>query len=250
MLCPTSLHQHIKLQSSNCSDWPSQIQDINSIGPSKCCLDCRPFFIVVWEKTMDSWAKLASQLHVCTLLIQIQFSLVHVLTLFTSMQLLTSTMFVLVDKQSMYRLHYDSLLLQETFGTNPHLVLGSSQLRCTLKHCAALHDANSGTDFHTCRLFSVAQTPPQLHVECIHGIFTLHACWYVARPIPPVFLRMGVRVALLTVTTTCDFERGGATKLIIGSTWNNGVKNRLDLYQVQKHSNLIMLIVFHWLWHL
>jgi len=44
--------------------------------------------------------------------------------------------------------------------------------------------------------------------------------------------------------TTCDFERGGATKPIIGSSWNSGVKNHLDLYQVWKHSNLIMLIVF------
>jgi len=39
---------------------------------------------------------------------------------------------------------------------------------------------------------------------------------------------------LVTVNyTMCDFKRGGATKR----------KNRLDLYQVQKRSNLIMLIV-------
>ena len=49
---------------------------------------------------------------------------------------------------------------------------------------------------------------------------------------------------LLTITTMCDFERGGAMKPIIGSSWNNGVKNCLDLYQVQKRPNLIMLIVF------
>jgi len=55
-------------------------------------------------------------------------------------------------------------------------------------------------------------------LECIHGILTLCASPYVARLIPPVFSRMGVRVALLTVTTTCNFERGGATKLIIGSS--------------------------------
>ena len=87
-------------------------------------------------------------------------------------------------------------------------------------------------------------------LECIHGILTLHASLYVARSIPPVFSCMGVWVSLLTVTTTCDFERGGATKPIIGSSWNNGVKNRLDLYQVQKRPYMIMLIVFRWLRHL
>ena len=53
-------------------------------------------------------------------------------------------------------------------------------------------------------------------LECVHGILTPRASPYVARSIPPVFSRMGVRVALLTVTTTCDFERGEAMKLIIG----------------------------------
>ena len=47
-------------------------------------------------------------------------------------------------------------------------------------------------------------------------------CTYVARSIPHVCT--GVRVALLIVTTTCDFKRGGATKPIIGSSWNNAVK--------------------------
>ena len=51
-------------------------------------------------------------------------------------------------------------------------------------------------------------------------------------------------VVLLTVTTSCDFERGGATKPIIGSSWSNGIKNRLDLHQVQKRPSMIMLIVF------
>jgi len=37
-------------------------------------------------------------------------------------------------------------------------------------------------------------------------------------------------------------------KPIIGSSLNNGIKNCLYLYQLQKHPNLIMLIVFHWLW--
>ena len=50
------------------------------------------------------------------------------------------------------------------------------------------------------------------------GILTPHASLYVARSILPVFSSMGVRVALLTVTTTCNFERGGATKLIIGGS--------------------------------
>ena len=57
-----------------------------------------------------------------------------------------------------------------------------------------------------------------MKLKCIHGILTLRASPYVARSIPPVFSRMGVRVALLTVTTTCAFERGGATKTIIGSS--------------------------------
>ena len=34
---------------------------------------------------------------------------------------------------------------------------------------------------------------------------------------------------------------------VIGCSWNNAVKNCLDLHQVQKCPNLIMLIVFHWL---
>ena len=55
-------------------------------------------------------------------------------------------------------------------------------------------------------------------LECIQGIITPRVSPYVARSIPPVFLRMGVRVALQTVTTTCDFKRGGATKPIIGSS--------------------------------
>jgi len=87
----------------------------------------------------------------------------------------------------------------------------------------------------------------QKQLECIHGIHTPRTSPYVARSIPPVVLRMGIRVALLTVTTMCDFERGGATKPIIGSSWNSSVKNHLDLYQVQKRPSMIMLIVFHWL---
>ena len=85
-------------------------------------------------------------------------------------------------------------------------------------------------------------------LECIHGILTPHTSSYVARLIPPVFSRMGVWVSLLTITPTCDFKRGGATKPIIGSSWNNGVKNRLDLYQVQKRPYMIMLTVFCGLW--
>jgi len=42
---------------------------------------------------------------------------------------------------------------------------------------------------------------------------------------------------MLTITTTCDFERGGAKK----PTTRRAV---LDLYQVQKCSNVILLIVF------
>ena len=62
------------------------------------------------------------------------------------------------------------------------------------------------------------KTPSEL--ECIHGILTPCASPYVTRSIPPVFSHMGVWVALLTVTTTCDYERGGATKpIIIGSSW-------------------------------
>jgi len=83
-----------------------------------------------------------------------------------------------------------------------------------------------------------------ISLECIHGIPTPHASLYVARSILPVFLRMGVWVFVAAITTTCGFERGGATKPIIGSSWNNGVKNCLDLYQVQKRPNLILLIVF------
>lgn len=42
----------------------------------------------------------------------------------------------------------------------------------------------------------------------------------------------------------CDFELGGAMKLLIGSSLKNSVNNRLDLYKVQNRPNLIMLIVF------
>ena len=55
-----------------------------------------------------------------------------------------------------------------------------------------------------------------LEWEYIHGPPTPYATSYVARSIPPVFSHMGVRVALLTVTTMCNFERGGAMKPIIG----------------------------------
>ena len=52
-----------------------------------------------------------------------------------------------------------------------------------------------------------------LKLECIHGILTMHTSSYIARPIPPVFMCSYVStVALLTVTTTCDFERGGTMK--------------------------------------
>ena len=60
---------------------------------------------------------------------------------------------------------------------------------------------------------------------------------------PVIHMRV---VDLLTVNTTCNFERGGAKKLIIGSSWNNGEKNRFDLCQVRKCSNMILLVVFHW----
>ena len=81
-------------------------------------------------------------------------------------------------------------------------------------------------------------------LECIHGILTPCASSYVARLILPVFSHMGVWVALLTLNYHMQFERGGVTKPIIGSSWNNNVKNCLDSYQVQKRPNLIMLIVF------
>jgi len=51
-------------------------------------------------------------------------------------------------------------------------------------------------------------------------------------------------VESLTVSTAYNFERGGATKLIIGSSWNNSEKNCIDLCQVQKRSNVILLVVF------
>ena len=74
-------------------------------------------------------------------------------------------------------------------------------------------------------------------LECIHGI-------------PHVPLHTLPDRFHLYVATMRDFERGGAMKLIIGSSWNNGVNNHLDLYQVQKRPSMIMLIVFGWLWHL
>ena len=46
------------------------------------------------------------------------------------------------------------------------------------------------------------------------------------------------------ILTPCDFERGGATKLIIGSSRSYNVKNRLNLYQVQNVLVVIVLIVF------
>ena len=44
-------------------------------------------------------------------------------------------------------------------------------------------------------------------LECNHGIRTPRASLY-----------MPDRFRLLTVTTTCDFKSGGATKLIMGSS--------------------------------
>ena len=69
----------------------------------------------------------------------------------------------------------------------------------------------------------------------------IHICWY---------FRWGCMVtyaveAGMTCVADCNyhvrFQRGGATKQ------NNGVKNHLDLHQVQKRHNLIMLIAFRWL---
>ena len=56
------------------------------------------------------------------------------------------------------------------------------------------------------RVYSWILTPPPLHYEC------------AARSIlcMPVFLRHIFE--LLTVSTTCDFERGGAKQPIIGSS--------------------------------
>jgi len=55
-------------------------------------------------------------------------------------------------------------------------------------------------------------------------------------------------IELLSVTTMCDFERGGAKKPILGSSWNNSEKNCLDLYQIQKRSNVILLMVLCWVY--
>ena len=89
----------------------------------------------------------------------------------------------------------------------------------------------------------------QKELECIHGILTLRAFSSLPDRLC-VCLYFHVFVSLtITANTTCDFERGGAMKLI-GSSWNNGTRNCLDLYQIQKRPNLIMLSVFHWLWHL
>ena len=96
------------------------------------------------------------------------------------------------------------------------------------------------------KVFGMPLPTHQIQLECIHGMLTLRASLYIARSIPPVFSRMRVQVAFLTVTTTCDFERGGAMKPIIWSSWNNSVKNCLDLYQVQKRPSMIVLIVFRW----
>jgi len=41
------------------------------------------------------------------------------------------------------------------------------------------------------------------------------------------------------------FQKGGATKPIIGSSWNNGIKNRLTCIRYRN-----VLVWFHWLWHL
>ena len=73
----------------------------------------------------------------------------------------------------------------------------------------------------------------KLKLECIHGI--LIPCASSLLP-DRLHIRLYFCVfELLTITkshaiTMCDLERGGATKLIIGSSWNNGVKNCLDLY--------------------
>ena len=97
---------------------------------------------------------------------------------------------------------------------------------------------------------SSINTQNRSKLKCIHGILTPRVSPYVARSILPVFSCTGVQVALLTITTMCDSERGGAAKPIIGSSWNNGVKNHLGLYQVQKCPSMIMLSVFRWQWHL
>jgi len=73
------------------------------------------------------------------------------------------------------------------------------------------------------------------NLECIHGILTRSPL----RTLPDRFcLYFYVsEYALLTVTTTCDFERGGATKPIIGSSWNNGTT-----WTCIRYRNVLVLI--------
>ena len=94
----------------------------------------------------------------------------------------------------------------------------------------------------------------QQHVTCETRVYswnTYPACLFALPDTPDWFrvhlhFRMHI-VDLLTLNTTWDF---GAKELIIGSSWNNGEKNHLDLGQVHNCSNMFPLVVFHWVWHL
>ena len=66
-------------------------------------------------------------------------------------------------------------------------------------------------------------------LECIHGILTPRASSYVARSIPPVLSR-------IFMSTSYVADRNYHVQFRKG--WSNGVKNRLDLYQVQKRPTL------------
>lgn len=64
-----------------------------------------------------------------------------------------------------------------------------------------------------------------MKLECIHVfLFSLHGA-------------TGHHKKNHMLTFVCKFKRGGATKMLIGRSCNNGEKNCLDLYRVSKCLN-------------
>ena len=106
-----------------------------------------------------------------------------------------------------------------------------------------------------CKVFSALPTALKFHGKTystrVYSWNTYPAHLFARSQIGSTCIFVYVSTSCIAdLTTMCNFERGEATKPIIGSSWNNGVKNWLDLHQAQKRPNLIMLIVFRWIRHL
>ena len=77
-------------------------------------------------------------------------------------------------------------------------------------------------------------------LNCVAG--SVFVFWYWPTILKPILPEVPIQKLqyIHGILTPCDFGRGGAmcTKPIIGSSRSNNVKNRLNVYQVQKRPNI------------